>query len=63
MQTEINSEPHKYTYRKQLHEAADGKDYEIESYGIYHPNSDKTQTYVWVPRPTLGLMNWWPTLP
>ena len=63
VQAEINSEPHKYTYRKQLHEAADGKEYEIESYGIYHPNSDKTQTYVWVPRPTLGLMNWWPTLP
>lgn len=63
VQAEIQSEPAKYTYRKQLHEAADGKYYDIESYGIYHPNTDKKQTYVWVPRPTLGLMNWWPTLP
>lgn len=63
VQAEINSEPHKFVTRKKFHEAADGRDYEIESYGVHHPNSDKTQTYVWVPRPTLGIMNWWPTLP
>lgn len=63
VQAEIKSEPHKYITRKQFHEAADGKEYDIESYGIFHPNKDKKQTYVWVPRPTLGLMNWWPTLP
>ena len=63
VQAEIKSEPHKVVTRKDFREAADGKEYDIESYGIYHPNTDKKQTYVWVPRPTLGLMNWWPTLP
>ena len=63
IQAEINSEPRKWVIRKRFTEAADGQDYEVESFSVHHPNTEKIQTYVWVPRPTLGLMNWWPTLP
>ncbi len=67
---EINSDPAQWVERKRFTEAADGKDYELESFQIYHPNKKPSpehtgvgNTFVWVPRPTLGLMNWWPVLP
>jgi len=67
---EVNKDPAKWVERKRFTQAADSKDYEIESFQIYHPNKNPSpdhtgvgNNFVWVPRPTLGLMNWWPVLP
>ncbi len=67
---EVNRDPAQWVERKRFTQAADGKDYEIDSFQVHHrnikPSPEHTgvgNTFVWVPRPTLGLMNWWPVLP